>query len=177
MTRRVWHSHICLVLVLGRTALLPVVGGRADPWSTVPNRWYWFLTSELLCRKQRETTALLSPVQTVIMNLNNKTMNSVNGTITTGNGASLGRKLYEPQVHSDRHLATAKKSLHTGTRNVRSPFRLGQLENIKEEMDIKKTDILGILLNSQDWSWKISIRHVIYYSDGEEHACMLDSLR
>lgn len=120
MTRRVWHSHICLVLVLGRTALLPVVAGRADPWSTMPNRWSWFLTSELLCRKQRETTALLSPVQTVIMNLNNKTMNSVNGTITTGNGASLGRKLYEPQVHSDRHLATATKSLHTGTRNVRS---------------------------------------------------------
>lgn len=45
-------------------------------------------------------------------------MNSVNGNITPGNGAPLGRNLYESHVHSDRHHATGAKSLNTGTWNV-----------------------------------------------------------
>lgn len=76
-----------------------------------------------------------------------------------GNGTSSSRNSYVTQVASDRHQATAQKQhLRIGTWNVRTLYKAGQLENVAQEMNRAKLDILGLE------------NHTMLYSGGEQHA-------
>lgn len=58
-------------------------------------------------------------------------MNSLNGTITTGNSASLGRNLHELEVNSDRHHATASKIIKHWSLECKSVFLAWATKELK----------------------------------------------
>ncbi|GFN77569.1 craniofacial development protein 2-like [Plakobranchus ocellatus] len=85
---------------------------------------------------------------------------------------SSGRESYVPQVTPDRHQATARKlkdKLNITTWNIRTLLQKGKLENIKQEMERMKLNILGL----SEVRWKeagkiTSGGHEIIYSGGTE---------
>lgn len=100
-------------------------------------------------------------------------INGVNGTMTHGgNGTSSGRNSYVTQVASDRHQATAQKlHLRIGTWNVRTLYRAGQLENVAQEMNRTKLDILGLCETRWSGNGRLELEnHTMLYSGGEQHA-------
>ncbi|GFO05072.1 craniofacial development protein 2-like protein [Plakobranchus ocellatus] len=82
------------------------------------------------------------------------------------------RESYVPQVTPDRHQATARKlkdKLNIATWNIRTPLQKGKLENIKQEMERMKLNILGLSEVRWKGAGKItSGGHEIIYSDGTE---------
>ena len=84
-----------------------------------------------------------------------------------------GKNRHVPQVTFDRQQATARKlkeplRIALATRNVRSLLQKGKLDNIKQEMERLKINILG--LSEVRWkgagettTWKSKF----YYSGGE----------
>ena len=108
------------------------------------------------------------------MKPNLQSANGVNGSMTNnGQGTSSGRKSYEvTQVTSDRHQTTAHNlHLNIGTWNVRTLYKSGQLENIKNEMTIAKLDLLGICETRWCGNGRFSSdEYEILYSGGEKHA-------
>ncbi|GFO32942.1 craniofacial development protein 2-like [Plakobranchus ocellatus] len=83
-----------------------------------------------------------------------------------------GRESYVPQVTPDRHQATAPKlkdKLNIATWNIRTLFKKGKLENIKQEMERMKLNILGLSEVRWKGAGKItSGGHEIIYSGGTE---------
>ncbi|GFN97051.1 craniofacial development protein 2-like [Plakobranchus ocellatus] len=85
---------------------------------------------------------------------------------------SSGRESYVPQVTPDRHQATARKmkdTLNIATWNIRTLLQKGKLENIKQEMERMKLNILGLSEVRWKGAGKItSGGHEIIYSGGTE---------
>ncbi|GFO30004.1 POU domain protein [Plakobranchus ocellatus] len=85
---------------------------------------------------------------------------------------SSNRESYVPQVSPDRHQATARKlkdKLNIATWNIRTLLQKGKLENIKQEMERMKFDILGLSEVRWKGAGKItSGGHEIIYSGGTE---------
>ncbi|GFO47125.1 craniofacial development protein 2-like protein [Plakobranchus ocellatus] len=85
---------------------------------------------------------------------------------------SSGRESYVPQVTPDRHQATARKmkdKLNIATWNIRTLLQKGKLENIKQEMERMKLNILGLSEVRRKEAGKItSGGHEIIYSGGTE---------
>ncbi|GFO04846.1 craniofacial development protein 2 [Plakobranchus ocellatus] len=85
---------------------------------------------------------------------------------------SSGRESYVPQVTPDRHQATARKmkdKLNIVTWNIRTLLQKGKLENIKQEMERMKLNILGLSEVRWKGAGKItSGGHEIIYSGGTE---------
>ncbi|GFO35620.1 craniofacial development protein 2 [Plakobranchus ocellatus] len=85
---------------------------------------------------------------------------------------SSGRESYAPQVTPDRHQATARKmkdKLNIATWTIRTLLQKGKLENIKQEMERMKLNILGLSEVRWKGAGKItSGGHEIIYSGGTE---------
>ncbi|GFO36193.1 craniofacial development protein 2-like [Plakobranchus ocellatus] len=85
---------------------------------------------------------------------------------------SSDRESYVPQVTTDRHQATARKmkdKLNIATWNIRTLLQKGKLENIKQEMERMKLNILGLSEVRWKGAGKItSGGHEIIYSGGTE---------
>ena len=79
---------------------------------------------------------------------NNESDNSVNGVHDSALNSSLGRDRHGQQVAPDRHPATSCKTrfkpFRIATWNVRTMYQKGKLENIKQEMDRMKINVLGL---------------------------------
>ncbi|XP_042883267.1 uncharacterized protein LOC122260182 [Penaeus japonicus] len=99
--------------------------------------------------------------------------NSVKGVLSTDNDPSLGKVPYVRQVGPDRHQATVsnnKETLRIGTRNVRTLFQAGKLENVTQEMSRMKINILRIC----ETRWKHNgdfqtDDYRMLYSGGDRH--------
>ncbi|GFO05913.1 craniofacial development protein 2 [Plakobranchus ocellatus] len=91
---------------------------------------------------------------------------------------SSGRESYVPQVTPDRHQATARKmkdKLNIATWNIRTLLQKGKLENIKQEMERMKLNILGLSEVRWKGAGKItSGGHEIIYSGGTESETGVD---
>ncbi|GFO16672.1 craniofacial development protein 2-like protein [Plakobranchus ocellatus] len=85
---------------------------------------------------------------------------------------SSGRESYVPQVTPDRHQVTARKmkdKLNIATWNIRTLLQKGKLENIKQEMERMKLNILGLSEVRWKGAGKItSGGHEIIYSGWTE---------
>ena len=90
-----------------------------------------------------------------------------------GKSVPSGRNRHVPQVTFDRQQAIARKlkePLRIATRNIRSLLRKGKLDNIKQEMERSKINILGL----SEVRWKgagetTTGKSKFYYSGGEDH--------
>ncbi|GFN94781.1 craniofacial development protein 2-like [Plakobranchus ocellatus] len=85
---------------------------------------------------------------------------------------SSGRESYVPQVTPDRHQAAARKlkdKLNIATWKIRTLLQNGKLENIKQEMERMKLNILGLSEVRWKGAGKItSGGHEIIYSGETE---------
>ena len=81
-----------------------------------------------------------------------KSDNSVKGISGSSGNSSLGREEHVRQVSPDRH------QLKIGTWNVQTMMQKGNLKNVKQEMKMMKTNILGL-----------SDGYKVMYSGGEHH--------
>ena len=105
--------------------------------------------------------------------LKGQTRNGVNG---THEEAAPGRNGVRRQDTPGRHQATVevkkrskKSDLKIGTWNVRTLAQSGKLENVKQEMERMKVDLMGIA----EMRWKndgklVSGDHTVLYSGPEE---------
>ena len=106
-----------------------------------------------------------------------KTPNGINAdTVQPSSGSAPGRSCPDQQGHLDRHQATAvtsskKNAIKIGTWNVRTLFMVGQLNNLKQEMETLDIDILGVC--ETRWTGNgcfTSDNVVMLYSGGETHS-------
>lgn len=115
------------------------------------------------------------------MSTNNR--NVVNGVKGNRKIASLGRNLDVPQVESNRHPATAgndkkklrrkwkKQTRRIATWNVRTTLQKGKINNVINEMNRMRLDVLGI--SEMRWNGSGVLRiddHTVYYSGNDKHS-------
>ena len=109
----------------------------------------------------------------MVMQTNRTKLNDVNGWSAPGRPDSSGRDCHATQVTPDRQQATAiklKNNLKIGTWNVRTMFQKGKLDNIKQEMERLKINILGISeVRWKDAGLVDSDQHKLIYSGGSNH--------
>ena len=77
-----------------------------------------------------------------------------------------------PQVTFDRQQATARKlkePLRIAIWNVRSLLQKGKLDNIKQEMERLKINILGLSEVRWKGAGETTGKSKFYYSGGEDH--------
>ena len=85
---------------------------------------------------------------------------------------SPGTGVHDKQVTLDRHHATAyrKSNMRIGTWNVRTLHQLGKLENVEQEMDRLKVNILGLCETRWEGAGRIQTEdHTFVYSGGDKH--------
>lgn len=100
--------------------------------------------------------------------------NGVNETVSPTNGVSVspGRIRDGLQVTTDRHPATRSNRVITriATWNVRTLFRAGRLDNVVQEMDRLRINVLG--LSEVRWTGAGMLRRencTVIYSGGQKH--------
>ena len=102
-----------------------------------------------------------------------RNVNDVKEWPARGKSVPSGRNCHVPQVTFDRQQATARKlkePLRIAIWNIRSQLQKGKLDNIKQEMERLKINILGL----SEVRWKgagetTTGKSKFYYSGGEDH--------
>jgi len=116
------------------------------------------------------------------------TRNSVQGGESVKDVPSFSRDVDLWQVTPDRKCATAAQqpklnteTLRIGTRNVRTLYQKGKLDDVIQEMEILKINILGIaeVRMTQNGKFFQNDMHTVIYSGGDTHervGLILDSM-
>ena len=97
--------------------------------------------------------------------------NGVKGT-SRNRGASLGRPSHVRQVGPDRHSASVRNRniMRIGTWNVRTLYQKGKLNNVVQEMNRMRINILGISETRWTGSGEFTVeKHKMIYSGGIRH--------
>ena len=87
-------------------------------------------------------------------------------------GASLGRPSHVRQVGPDRHSASVRNRniMRIGTWNVRTLYQKGKLDNVVQEMNRMRINILGISETRWTGSGEFTVeKHKMIYSGGIRH--------
>ena len=108
----------------------------------------------------------------MVKHKNYYSVNNVKGICESDPNPSFGRVSHAQQVVPGRHQATSRKTkpVRIGTWNIRTLFQKGKLDNIDQEMDRMKLNILG--LAEVRWKGAGSIKigsKTLIYSGGDNH--------
>ena len=123
-------------------------------------------------QKARGNHCFKVPRTIMVEHKNYYSVNNIKGICESDPNPSFGRVSHAQQVAPGRHPVTTRKTkpVRIGTWNVRTLLQKGKLDNVDQEMDRMKLNILG--LAEVRWKGAGSIKvgsKTLIYSGGDNH--------